>query len=263
MLSSQTLRPGYLVSLKTIVTGNVQYSKQVIESEHITGDGAQKARWETERTVFDPIEHELAAKARNKARTVITAVCASSAFGLLCPADRADKLEEAIKEARKVAQEFNEQASLSRLSVYVITGKVAENDAEAVRAINSEVRDLMASMEAGVKNLDVKIIRDAANKARNLGTMLTDSAKEKIQVAIDAARGVARQIVKAGEAVTVEVDRTVLRQIASQRTMFLDLDDASEILAPKAEARAIEMEMESTTPPPVAKVARIPRLELD
>ena len=263
VLSSTTLRPGLLVSLKTKVTGNVKYDKQVIEAEHVTRDGAQKARWETERTVFDPVEHERAVKAQGKARSIVTSICAKSDFGLLCPKDRAGQLEQAIAEARKVANEFNGTANLSRLSVFIVTGEVADNDVEAVRAINSEVSDLLKTMESGVKNLDAEVIRAAATKAKGLGSMLTNDAKERIQVAIDVARKAARQIVKAGTEAAQEIDTATIRKIAAQRTMFLDLDETDMAVAkPQAEARAIEMEIEAPVPPP-AKVARVPRLELD
>jgi hypothetical protein len=269
-LSTTTLRPGFLVSLRTMVTGNVKYDKQVIESEHIV-DGEQKARWETERTIYDPVEHEASIQAQGKARSVIAAVCAKSTYhGLLCAKDKADQLEAAIKEARRVANEFNDSARRSRLSVNVMVGEIAQSDEEAVRAINAEIRWLLSAMEQGVKELDVKVIREAANKAKALGSMLTDSAKENVQAAIAAARLAARQIVKAGEQAAQEVDTATMRKIANQRTMFLDLDDVeAAMVAPKAEARAIEMTTETTTeetpvaPPVTPRVARVPRLQLE
>ncbi len=44
-IQSTTLRPGLLVSFKTSIRGNVSYTKKTLESEHITDDGAQEARW--------------------------------------------------------------------------------------------------------------------------------------------------------------------------------------------------------------------------
>ena len=242
IMKSSTLRPGLLVSLKTTVVGNVKYDRRVIEPEHVVDDGAQKARWETERTIVDPVEHEVAKVARGKARTLITSVCASSAFGLLCPEANADILEQAIAEARKVTEAFNKQANLTRVNVFVLTGRIAPDDVEAVKAISSEVRDLLSSMEEGVKNLDVKAIRDAASKARQIGTMLSPEAQGRIQVAIDAARSTAKQIVKAGEQAAIEVDKLCMQKIAEQRTMFLDMDEvAAEVAAPEVSAPGIDM----------------------
>ena len=83
-----TLRNGLLVSLKTSVTGNVSYIKRDIETDHVTEDGHLAAKWETERTIVDPGEHEAAIKVRSKARALVTGVCVASAFGLLCPGVR-------------------------------------------------------------------------------------------------------------------------------------------------------------------------------
>lgn len=239
-IKASTLRPGLLVSLKTSVFGNVKYDKRMIDTEHLTKDGQQKARWETERTVFDPEEHEAAHAARSKARVAITRVCANSAFGLLCPESDADELEAAIKEARAIADEFNGSAKLSRLYVYVITGRIAQDDVEAVRAINSEVRELLDDMAKGLKNLDVKAVRDAASRAKSIGQMLSVDAAAKVQIAVEAARESARKIVKAGETAATEIDKRTIRKIVEQRTAFLDLDEAKEIAVPKAEARAVD-----------------------
>lgn len=235
-----TLRPGLLVSLKTSVRGNVKYDTKVLDAEGIV-EGASKARWETERTIFDPVEHDLSIKVRGKVRTLITSVCAASAFGLLCPESATEELDKAITEARAVADEFNAGAKLSRVSVYIITGRIAPDDVEAVKAINSEVRDLLADMERGIKELDVKTIRDAATRARGLGSMLSPDAEARIRIAIDTARESAKKIVKAGEQAAQEVDKTAMRKIAEARTAFLDLDDAKPLGAVAQEQRAIDM----------------------
>ncbi len=242
-LQHSTLRPGLLVSLKTSIHGNVAYSKRTIEADHVTPTGAKLAVWETERKISDPDEHERACKARNEARAIIVGVCSATAFGLLCPEEKADKLDAAIASARAVAEKFNETATISNLGVYVITGRVAQDDVEAVRAINSEVRDLMEAMQEGVKNTDVKAVRAAANKARALGQMLNANASEKIKAAIEVARQSARKIVKAGEGASVEIDTVTIKKIEQQRVAFLDLsgaDDTSSSVVPAAAARAIE-----------------------
>lgn len=241
-INTSTLRPGLLVSLKTSVTGNVNYTKRIIESPHRTKRGEEKASWETSRTIADPVEHEASKAARSKVRSLVSGVCAFSSFGLMCPEDRTDELEAAIKAAREVADEFNAKAKLSRVYVYVITGRIAPDDVEAVKAINSEVRELLKDMEEGLKNLDVKVVRDAASRARSIGSMLTPASQTRIQMAIDAARKAARDIVKAGEQGAVEIDKRAIRTITESRTMFLDLDEEKEVAAPKAKARAVEFD---------------------
>jgi hypothetical protein len=156
----------------------------------------------------------------------VTGVCVASAFGLLCPESGASNLELAIAEARRLTDAFNAEARLTRVSVYVIAGRVAANDVEATKAINSEVRDLLEDMKDGIANLDVGVIRAAANKARAIGAMLAPDASERVRVAIEAARGVARKIVSAGETAAQEVDQQTIRVIMEARTAFLDLDEA-------------------------------------
>ena len=235
-----TLRPGLLVSLKTSIRGNVTYSKHDLEEERIAE--AERKKWETERTIADAAEFDAAKKARNLASTAIRGVCTWSAFGLLCPEDRKDELDAALVEARRIVDTFNAGAGLTSVSVNVIAGRIAADDVEAVRAINSEVRDLLDEMKAGVEALDVQTIRDAANRARGLGAMLTPEAQVRIQFAIDAARGAAREIVKAGETAAMEVDRRAVATITESRTAFLDLDGGVAVGATAEKARAVDFE---------------------
>jgi len=129
----------------------------------------------------------------------------------------------------------------------VLTGRIAPDDVEAVRAINSEVRDLMESMADGIDKLDVERVRDAANKARGLSGMLTPDAQDRIAVAIATARSAARKIVAAGEQAAVEIDRTAIRKIEEARTSFLDLDTApAETTAPELEQRGLDFDTAPT-----------------
>ena len=240
-MNISTIRPGLLVSLKTSLSGNVHYASRDIEPDHIDADGARRAKWETQRTVEDPQEHEAAVKVRSKARSLISAVCAPSSFGLLCPESDASKLTDAIEEAREVVAAFNRTAKVTRVAVYIIAGRVAPDDAEAVRAINGEVRELLTTMETGLQRLDVATVRDAANRARALASMLSPEAAGRTQVAIEAARKAARLIVKAGEAGAVAIDAATLRTIRESRTAFLDLDDAEEVQAPTVTGRALDL----------------------
>jgi hypothetical protein len=242
-ISTNTLRPGLLVSLKTSLRGNVKYDKVDLNEEH---DGAQeKVKWETTRTIDDAAEYDAGKKAQSRASSIIRGVCTKSAFGLLCPEAQAWRLDDAVAQAHAVVDAFNATAQLSRLSVFVIAGKIASDDVEAVRAINSEVRDLIDTMADGMQKLDAKTIRDAADKARDLGNMLSPEASVRVAVAIKTARDAAKQIVKAGEAASIEVDQYAINQLKTQRTAFLDLGEAVEIQRPTSEGRAIDLTPEN------------------
>jgi len=256
-----TLRPGLLISLKTSVVGNVSYSKQIIEPDHTTDAGTRRAQWNTTREIVDPTEHNRAIKARGQARQKIRQVAAPTAFGLLCPETNEKQLKEAVVEARQIADEFNRRAKYTRLEVYVFCGRVAPDDVEAVRAINSEVRDLLNEMQEGIRTLDVKRVRKAAMEARSIGKMLTPLAEARIKKAIDAARSVARNIVKSGEQAAQEIDREAIKQMTEARTSFLDLDTFEQVSRPTESGRALDLIPEDTTPP--TKKSRVKSRALD
>lgn len=250
MLNTSTLRPGLLVSMKTSIAGNVSYRKATIDPDHETAEGARQAKWETERTIADPAEYEEARKLRSKALSIVSGVCSWSAFGLLCPEQRTNDLDAAIAEARRLAEDFNGRAKISRIGIYVITGRIAPDDVEAVRAINSEIRSLLEDMQDGLKNMDVKGVRDAANRARGLGQMLSPAAAERISNAIEAARRSARKIVKAGETVSQAIDESTITYLEQARTSFLDLDVSPGVSTEDdtaADARAIDLAPEGET----------------
>lgn len=194
-MSASTIQNGLLVSVKTGINGD------------------------------DPGEHDGAVKARGKARSMITSVCVQSAFGLLCPAWEEDKLLAAVREARAVAEEFNGSAVLTNIAVNVIVGRIAADDVEAVRAINSEVRELLAQMERGLRNVDATVIREAANKARALSAMLSPDAAKEAQIAIEAARTAARQIIKGGATSAIPV-HVAIEAVGTCRLAFMDPETA-------------------------------------
>jgi hypothetical protein len=244
-----TLRPGLLVSLKTSVSGNVRYTKTMLQTENEGREenGPTVAKWETIRTIIDPKEYDLARKARSVAAGLIRKVCKESSFGLLCPEVDSEDLDRAVAEARKIAADFNAVAARTRVSVYVITGRIAPTDSEAIAAINSEVSDLLGTMKQGLENLDVKSVRDAASRMRSLGAMLTPEMEARTKIAIDAAREAAKKIVKAGEQAAQEIDRQAIRRISEARTAFLDLSggETDEVAAPQAVGRAIDFDVDS------------------
>jgi ElaB/YqjD/DUF883 family membrane-anchored ribosome-binding protein len=225
MSELSTIRPGILVSLKTTVRGNVNYSKIDIDPEHITPDGKKEATWQTFKQIDDPAEHDEATKIRGKALSIVRGVCVRSDFGLLCPDYKESDLATAIRDARKLTEEFNARAKLTRIGVYVIAGKIAATDAEALRAIRSELSGLVADMEAGIRSVNVEAIREAASKAKNVGQMLNPEQKERLQEAIDVAREQARKLVKAGEQAAEQVNEQTVRALSEYRTQFLDIED--------------------------------------
>lgn len=245
-MQTSIIRPGLIVALRSTLRGGVSYIKTTLDPEHMEG-AAAVARWETTRQIEDAAEHAAAVIARGAARSAITRVCCVSSFGLLCPQDREDKLQTAIAEAQLIVSEHNARARLTRVDLYVITGRVAQDDAEAARAIGAEVRDLLAAMESSVRAADPEAIRESANKARALAGMLSEDTQRKVSAAIAEVRAVARKIVKqvgeSGEQAAALVQDLKLDALASARFAVLDLTGEPEAAeAAPAPARAVDFE---------------------
>jgi hypothetical protein len=239
-MKTKTLRPCLLVQLNTSLKGNVKYDKRDIKRDHIV-DGAKVAQWETERTISNPEEFEAATALRSKCRATITRVCSKSSFGLICPEDREEELRKAIETAEAEADAFNETSELTDLKVRAMVGRVAADDVQAVKAINSEIRDLLDDMATGIRNCDVDAVRSAANQARAMSQTLEADAAARVRMAIDEARAAAKKIAQAGEVAAQEVDLLAIKRINEQRTAFLDLDDAVAVETPTVEGRTIDL----------------------
>jgi hypothetical protein len=170
-------------------------------------------------------------------------------------------LGEAISQAQELTAEFNASAKVTRVDVFVMVGRIAEDDLQATQAINREVSDLLAQMERGVRTLDVEAIRDAAKAAKALSGIIQPEASERLSKAIDSARNAARLIVKAGEAAAVEVDQAAIRAITESRTAFIDLDETAPLAAPVATGRALDLDSPPTETRQASPVT-VPQLDL-
>jgi hypothetical protein len=263
-MNPSLIRPGLLVSLRSNLRGGVVYQRRTIQ--HDTREGAAAiAEWETRREITDADEHARAVVARGAARTAITRVCCASTFGLLCPQSKEADLAAAIEEAQRIAAEFNATARCTRVDVFALVGRIASDDAEAARAIGSEVRELLDSMRAAVAAADVAAIRDAANKARAVSGMLSADVKGKVSAAIAEVRGIARDIVKRAEGVAdaaAEIVRDVqMSKLDAARFAVLDLvsEEAPALAPSQVTAPAFDFDAAPDAPAPVAAVA--PSLE--
>lgn len=241
------LKPGLLVSLKTSLRGGVNYHRVDIEGEHATDDGGRRAKWETTREIMDRAEYDAAVVARSAARASILAVCCQSSFGLLCPMARESELMAAVDQAQAVAETHNAGASLTRVEIYTLIGRIAQDDAEAARAIGAEVRELLEQMAAGIKAADPEVIREAANKARAIGGMLSAEVSGKVSAAIlearTAARAMVKRIEKSGETAAQVVSECSVVRIEAARFAFLDLDEQGGAIESEAPAaRGLDLE---------------------
>jgi hypothetical protein len=220
-MNTTTIRPGFLIALKTSVRGGVHYDHEGREAE------GNVERWTTIKTVEDPDEHDRACKVRGAAARQVRRLCSSTSFGLLCPVGVEGALDAAVASARALVRSHNEGARYTHVTFYVLKGRIADSDEEAARAIADEVGELLARMNGAIDRLDPKAIRDAASKAREMTAMLDDAAAETVAEAIKQARKAARQIVarvqekgEAAQVVLADIQRGALEKA---RIAFLDV----------------------------------------
>lgn len=244
-MKTSTIKPGVLVSLKTTLSGGVQYKRVDLEPDHGTASGGRLARWETVREIDDAAEHERAVEARSLARAAIIKHCCQSSFGLLCPNEKELDLAQGIADAQRIAQTFNDSSRTVTIDVYTLVGRVASDDVEAARAIGAEVRGLLEAMQEGISKADAEAIRESANKARMIAGMLSDTVQSKVKDAIGEARQAARDIVKriekAGESAAVVVAECVTEKLAAARFAVLDLEQAQPVESMPVDGRAVDL----------------------
>lgn len=188
------IRPGVLVALKSTVTGGVRYQRTdlPLEGEYPVRDGSIR-RWETIKTVSDPAEHEAATKARNKALSLVRAVCAETVFGLLCPKDKEADLEAALAEARAVAQVHNQSAKYTTIGLYVLRAQIVDSDAEAAKAIAAEVSDALSKLTQAVQACDVKQARMVRDSLSEVSAMLADTPLAAVRIVLESTTNWARK----------------------------------------------------------------------
>jgi hypothetical protein len=274
-MTTSTIRPGILVSLKSAVSGGVSYERRDVEKA-TTASGAIRAKWETEKTVDDPEEHAAATKARSDALALIRKGLIHTAFGLLCPVDQEDALNDRRRQAKAIVEAFNGQSRVTRISVYCLMGRIASTDEEAARAIGAEVADLVSRMNGAIDRLDPEAIREAADKAKAMSAMLGDDQAATIGEAIKQARAAARQIVKRiekdGETAEVVVKDIQRGALEKARIAFLDLDDSPAVspgdampVASPQRVAALDLDDDArdTIVPPAAESGEIERTEID
>jgi hypothetical protein len=251
--------------------------------------------WQTERIIHDPNEHKRAVEVRGAARGYVVNACIPSAFGYLCPLDRFDKLEAAVDRGNREVAAFNRTAEREKIKFYVLTGKIATDDTSAIRAIRSEVSDLIADLERSIASLDVDKIRSVAKRATEVGAMLTDEGAQPLEKAVDSARaqatkwskerrladektakqllanegnldpdaealkaavGKAKALREAGETLGLAIDKDVIETLRQSRAAYLDLEEVEQVELIVEEGRAVEFDA-IETPIPVSPAAAV------
>ncbi len=252
------VRPGLLVTLSTKIRGGVIRGREVLE-HRTKQDGADYERAETEREILKPEEYAEAKSVARRARTLIEGACAWTAFGLICPTESEELLDQRIAEAQVLCDAYNEISTHSRVRFATMRGAIAEDAKEAIETVTEELKDLLFDLDAALKDGDLKEVRDLNRRTREMGKMLEQESEAKGQLdkAIKASRALARAIVKKVEKGGEELEAVLsdekvaanLRPIAVARFAFGDKsveiqEDDGEALSPIAAGRAALIERE-------------------
>lgn len=223
-----TMKPGYLVCLKTYVRGGVEYFKE--DEDHKTKGNRDVKTWRTTRIVDDKKELERATKCRNAAMNGIRRQCTDTPFGLICTKDNRSDLKAAVKKARKSVDAFNEDAKHISVLVHVLIGRIAGDDEEAIRAMNEELKDSVLTMKQAIREMNPAAVRAAALKAKRLASIIDDEANaKKVSKAVKAARAaasvIARDVEKGGQKASKVLKKLDTKAIDALRFGVLDVDD--------------------------------------
>ena len=245
-----TIKPGYLVSVKTSRQGGVKYLHSN-QDKRFDGKKREISKWETTRLIDDVVEFDRAANEQLGANYLIAKCCIRTPFGYVCPEEDIIKLDEAIKEAHLKINAFNATAQHTTLYVRVLKGKIAANDSEAFKAITGEIRELATKISAGITTADIKQIREAASMAKSMGRMLDTKLQSDVNDVVKAARAAARLVTKLEkkgekiEAVMLEEFKSPIDKL-SKAFLDLDVDETSDDCMPSIDVnRAVDLDIDN------------------
>lgn len=231
------LRPGFLVCFSTRVENGVEHLKSQVREE-VLPDGAVRKEWQAATIIHDPEEFKAVSVLRSRVRNIMKGVTTNTGFALMCPREDEQRLSAAITEMDALALGWNETSKVYKLRVSTVLAEIAENKADAIKAIKSEVVDLLARMEAATRAGSVRDIRAAANEAAQKVALLdleSEDGDDEIAQALAVARGVARKIVKrvekGGEDLAAVLEQQNLEPIAAARLRFIARPNAGEELS--------------------------------
>ena len=231
-MERRIIKPSILVGLKSTISGGIKYDRVDLERARIDNNGTEMAKWETTRLIDNKDEYDEAVKVRGKAVSNIRRLCHAFDLGLVCPMEKVEELETAIRESKEIVREFNRDSIYSKINIFPSTWEARDNGEDAVRQLSAEVMELIEEMQTGINSFNVAGIRKAANKARQLAGVWEREPEDMLNDAIKQARKAARMFVKRvekegeqAEAVLAEVKRNDLEKA---RVAFLDYSQEEE-----------------------------------
>jgi len=227
------MKPGILVDVGTTVTGGVHYEREDID-ERVEADGSEVSEWKTKKMMEDAEEHREAGRLRSKIIRFFYSICSQTGRGaLLCPEAREDELNEAIVKAHGIADEFNSRSRYTRIEFDVFKGRISETDEENTRALANQIRRMLDDIDAGVRGLDPKLIRNARDRAKQIGQMIDAGQAKRVtdaaEAATEAANAIAKRVIREGEKGEKVIADLNLKAIRKARFAFLDTSETLKV----------------------------------
>lgn len=230
MSKMQLLRPGFMIALTSRMKGGIEYETLHEESDQST-EGVLTEEKTTKKTIFDVEEHEKAVKVRGLVVYQIRRLCVKTPFCLLCPEDKEAELDQGIKIARQLMDDFNAKSVYTKIRFYVLKAKLLANDEQTAMAIAGEMRSLLAEMSGAIEKMNPEAIREAIAKATQLAEMMQEKEQGEARLAIELARTAAREMAKTikkkgSVAIDVVQDyRVSLLALEKAQKVFLDYEE--------------------------------------
>lgn len=247
-----TIKPGYLVSVKTTLRGGVKYEREDIRNEH-KKDGSKEEEWRTVKTVTNEEEFKAAEKQRAKIAALVSSRCKLTPFGLICQEEDIEELYMAKELAELMVDEWNTSAKHTIMTLNVLPVCISTDDERVARDIAKQMRDLAKQMKDAVRAGDVEAIREAAKTAATMKEMFGEEEKARVSLAIKAARDAAKiitkQVIKNKEKIEAVLPTLKLGPISKMRFVFADIPEDGQ---KKASAKM-----------PVASAKRTATVEID
>ena len=231
-----TLKPGYLISVKTELRGGIQYLREDIRKEELP-NGAEEQEWKTIKKIEDSEEFKKATLLRAKVASMISSKCKLTPFGLICSEEDLPIVEKAAELGELMIEEFNATAKHTIIRLNFLPALITSDEETAARNIAKQMRALAADMKNAVRQGDVEAIREAAKKAAMMRDLLGEEERTRVSLAVkearDAARLITKEVIKNKEKIEKVLPKIKLGAISKMRFAFMDTEAPKDDGKPK------------------------------
>jgi hypothetical protein len=209
--NSLAIEPCILVIDRLKVVRAVTYVKtpyDVVQNP----DGSEDAKWETERHYKNRDETKLADATYTAARAKLREVCHRTDIGFICREADADKLEQAIADAKQLVDEANEGFKHCVVKFRVVCTDLRPDNASGAATIQEVLEENITKLQGALVDFDTRKANTLLNSSKNLVKLFQDPKTRK---ALEDQRQQARALAKEIRQVLKDFDGSVENARAS------------------------------------------------